>query len=512
MKRTLDILLTDLRYLIADLGVNGGQVSPSIYDTAQTLRLAPPPEGIGPALNWLTEQQQSDGGWGDPVLPRTREVPTLAAMLALHAYGTRTHDRLAVRTALAFLKRQAWQWMTPLPDDLPAGIELLLPRLIEEAARSGLDVPLAPYASLIALGNRRRRLIAEAPPSPGNPATHAWDAWGVEPDIALLDGAGSVGHSPAATAAWLYVAERRIDLGVACARARRYLEQASAATGLDIPGVVPTVWPIARFEQATALYTLLIAGLLDHPQLRAALDPQIDALAGALRPAGMGFSDFFAPNGQTTAAALAVLRAAGRPADPAVLKGFIDSDHYCAYPDEFQASVSVTAHAVYALALFDGAGAHARSYIVEHQLPDGRWHGDKWNGSWLYATCQALIALRGSEHRAAMKRAVDALLSYQHAEGGWGMHGSTAEETAYGILAMRALLGDGLIDAGALIALARAEKWMLQEYRPFSPNQQLCWLAKELYRPLRIAQSFELAATILAVGRHEQPHSAGSAA
>src|SRR5206468_11903416 len=113
--------------------------------------------------------------------------------------------------------------------------------------------------------------------------------------------------SPAATAAWLHAAAGHADLADACATARRYLTQAAAATGMDIPGVVPTVWPIARFEQATSLYTLLIAGLLDHPRLRDVLKPQIDDLAAAMRPNGLGFSDYFAPNGQTTAAALAVL-------------------------------------------------------------------------------------------------------------------------------------------------------------------------------------------------------------
>jgi hypothetical protein len=498
MNRTVDILLTDLRYLINDLGTDGGQISPSIYDTAQTLRLAPPLEGIGPALNWLTEQQQPDGGWGDPVLPRTREVPTLAAMLALHTYGTRTHDRLAVRTALAFLKRQAWQWMTPLPDDLPVGVELLLPRLIEEAAKAGLDVPLAPYASLIALGNRRRRLIGGTSPAPAQPAIHSWEAWGSEPDLALLDGVGSVGHSPAATAAWLHAAAERADLADACAMAQRYLAQAAAATGMHIPGVVPTVWPIARFEQATSLYTLLIAGLLDHPRLRDVLQPQIDDLAAAMRPNGLGFSDFFTPNGQTTAAALAVLRAAGQPVDLAILKSFVDDDHYCAYQGELQSSISVTAHVVHVLNRFGETNAYSAGALIEHQLPDGRWHVDKWHGSWLYTTCQVLIALRGTDQSIVMKRAIDALLSYQHADGGWGMHGSTAEETAYGILALRDLLRAGLLDTAARLALGRAEQWMLYDYRPFSPSGHLCWLAKEVYRPLRLARTFELAATILA--------------
>src|SRR5262245_57233189 len=105
MNRMIDVLLTDLRCQIADLGKDGGLIGPSVYDTAQVLRLMPPREGVGPALSWLTEQQHPDGGWGDPSVPRARDVPTLAAVLAIHTYGSRARDRLAVKTGLAFLRQ-----------------------------------------------------------------------------------------------------------------------------------------------------------------------------------------------------------------------------------------------------------------------------------------------------------------------------------------------------------------------------------------------------------------------
>ncbi|MBD2248543.1 hypothetical protein [Nostoc sp. FACHB-888] len=59
-------LFTELRSLIADLGKNGGLISPSVYDTAQVLRFYPPATGVEPALEWLLTQQQADGGWGNP--------------------------------------------------------------------------------------------------------------------------------------------------------------------------------------------------------------------------------------------------------------------------------------------------------------------------------------------------------------------------------------------------------------------------------------------------------------
>jgi hypothetical protein len=493
MDLAADILLTDLRRTVADLGKDGGLISPSIYDTAQALRLAPPPEGPWPGLAWLLDQQQPDGGWGDQSVPRARDVPTLAAMLALHTYGTRASERQAVRAGVAFLQRQAAQWWR-LPDDLPVGVELLLPDLLDEAASMGLDIAPAPYAALLALGRKRRQMIAARQWDAGTPPIHSWEAWGAAADSALLDGSGGVGHSPAATAAWLRAAGDRAELSEERAAARAYLDRAAAATGLGIPGIVPTVWPIVRFEQSFALYVLLIAGLLDHPALRDAVEPQLADLARALGPNGLGMSDYFLPDGDDTAAALAVLHAAGKPADVRLLHKFAAADHFCAYQGELHPSLSVTAHAVHLLSLAGLEYDRSHNFVAERQGHDGRWLGDKWNGSWLYTTAHAIVAMQHAQASSAIDAAVAALLLHQHEDGGWGMHESTPEETAHAILALRGLGGE--LTPAARPALERGEQWMLASYRPFHRSQVTCWLGKEMYRPYRLARVIELAATL----------------
>src|SRR5262249_31610494 len=115
-----------LRSDISALGSDAGQMGQSVYDTAQLLLHAPSPDS-GRAVNWLLSQQRPDGGWGDPAVPRARVVSTLAAALALHHHGRRITDREAVRAAVSFLDRQAEHWVGPLSDDLPVGIELLIP-------------------------------------------------------------------------------------------------------------------------------------------------------------------------------------------------------------------------------------------------------------------------------------------------------------------------------------------------------------------------------------------------
>jgi Squalene-hopene cyclase C-terminal domain/Prenyltransferase and squalene oxidase repeat len=493
MSRIAEILLTDIRHLIADLGA-GGLIGPSIYDTAQVIRLAPPLEGAEQALDWLLTQQHPDGGWGSPAVPLARDVPTLAAVLALHELKAQRNLNDSIEAGLALLGRQAAYWSDELSDDLPVGIELLLPKLLEEAAAAGLSVPTEHYSAIIKLGMKRRKLIASLPLRSGSTPAHSWEAFGVEPDPALLDHYGSIGHNPAATAAWLRRAQGRDDLAEARAAARRYLDQATIATGVNIPGVVPTAWPITRFEQSNTLYAVLIGGMIDHPALQSVLQPQIDDMAQAMRHDGIGFSDYFDTDGDDTAEALAVLVATGRTSDPQPLQRFATDTHFAAYPGELQPSPSVTAHAIHTLDLCGHDTSAARAYLLERQLPDGRWLGDKWNGSWLYTTCQALVALNKATDTptvAALQRSVSAILAHQHSDGSWGDYGANAEETAYAVLALRAIAARFPIGPH----LERGQRWLLANYRPFEHNRRPIWLAKEIYCPQRLSRMIELVAT-----------------
>jgi hypothetical protein len=491
-----DMLITHLRSLIDDLGKDGGLIGPSLYDTAQVIRMAPPEGGVWEALDWLIAQQQPDGGWGDPAFPLARDVPTLAVLLALQKYTTRARERETIQAGVTFLWRHAAKhWSSPLPEALPVAVELLVPRLVEEATALGLDVPREPYAALVAFGQKRMRMLVQQPMRKGIPPVHTWEAWGTDPDPSLLDESGGVGHNPASTAAWLQGAAGRADLVEARAAATRYLQNASAATGVGIPGVVPTVWPITRFEQSNALYALMIGGLLDHPYLQDVLHDQIHALAKAFTPHGLGMSDYFTPDGDDTAEALAVLHAAGQPAALDVLERFAHNNHFCAYHGELQPALSVTAHAVHTLRLRGKTHAQAEGYILERQRSDGSWSSDKWNGSWLYTTGQIIVALAGNGHAEALNRATRAILTHQHSDGGWGPHSSDPEETAYGVVALRTLLRQGGERPGVRQAIERAEQWMLNNYRPFHLNMWSCWLGKETYRPHRLARTIELVAT-----------------
>lgn len=496
MKQVVNILINDLRLLIRDLGKDGGLIGPSVYDTAQVIRKGPPSAGTGPALQWLIEQQQPDGGWGPPNAPLARAVPTLAALLTIHTYARGLRERKIIQAGLAFLREQKAHWPEVLPDNLPVGIELLLPGLLDDAANAGLDVPREAFGGLTELGNYRRRTLARIPIRAGTPPLHLWETWGKDATPNMIDGAGGIGHSPAATAAWLRATNGRADMVGVRAAAHRYLKSAAAATGMRIPGVVPTVWPITRFEQSFGLYILLISGLIDHPLLKDIVQPQIDELARSIHPLGLGMSDCFTPDGDDTAVGLAVLRATNHPARISLLDQFAHRSHFCAYAGELQPSISVTAHAVHALRLYHQPYVAAQQYMIDHQGADGSWPGDKWNNSWLYTTSQVIISLASLPHLPALQRATAALIDRQDSSGGWGgVYEANAEETAYGVLALRSLVMHGVDAPDVLRALGRAERWMLNHYRTFIADDQPCWLGKESYLPNRIVRMLRLVAT-----------------
>ncbi|MFE3585174.1 prenyltransferase/squalene oxidase repeat-containing protein [Streptomyces vinaceus] len=486
-----------LRTLTQALGSGGGQISPAVYDTARALALSSTDTPTRQhRLQWLIAQQQPDGGWGSPHIPRARDLPTLAAVLALHDHPS---AQASYRKGLDFLHEHArCHWAAPLPQDLPVGLELTLPALLREAARQGIRLPDV-YAPLHTLGKIRRRIIgARSPQGPGTPAVHCWETWAAPGDASLVDGSGGIGHSPAATIAWLHF-NRATTPWPLVEGAERYLKGAQAATHARRP-LLPTVWPITHFERVWCLHALALSRLTDHPQLKDVCDWQLDRIAEALSPTGLGMSDHFMVDGDVTATALATLALTGRPADSAILERFRTHDHYGTYPGELQSSVTTTAHAVHALAVTGTApeslSAEPVDYLLSRQDDNGRWAGDKWHSSWIYTTAQTLTALLNHPPaRRAALRAVQALISSQNPDGSWGTRAiPSAGETGYATLALHVTHTTGPPFPEITEALHRATTWLRAWHQDGASCGCGLWIGKDLYCPTRLDAAVALTA------------------
>jgi Squalene-hopene cyclase C-terminal domain len=478
-----------------------GQISPSVYETARVTSLAPWLSGHDERVRWLLDRQGADGLWPGP--GSYGWVPTLSAVEALLTVlrGPAPVDpgrmMLAVRRALAGL--HGLDARVALPDTVAA--ELIVPALAGDiaahlAARSDQLGPappaaLAPAAEADAVRRLRDR-VAGGAPVPAKllhtleiAGRHAHAAPSVRPVR------GTVGGSPAATAAWLGP-----DAPGGERAAVSYLERLVARYG----GPVPAVSPVTPFERAWVLRALLEAGIT-HPLL----DGLRRDLAESFTERGVGGGTGLPPDADTTSAVVHVL---GRAGIELVLEQFRLDGHFVCYPRERTPSPTANAHVLEAYgaavarhpelrARHVGAMTAVTTWLREQQHRDGRWT-DKWHASAYYATLHCARAL----HRYGVPRpavAVSAaarwILDSQRANGSWGRWAGTAEETAYAVQLLAEL-------KPAPAVLRRGRAYLTSDAA--APRPPL-WHEKDLYTPDAIVTAEVLAALRVSGNREHLP-------
>ena len=283
---------------------------------------------------------------------------------------------------------------------------------------------------------------------------------------------------------------------------------------------MPTSHPADTFEVGWVLHFLLQGGLRIDPQRNATHRVLLRWLRSCLTADGAGFarSSGLPPDADDTGMALAVLRRCGISVPLDSLWHFQSDTHFVCYAGERASSPSANAHVLEALL---GASPlpsedrarylrHQRAtqkvveYLLDQRSGPGYWV-DKWHMSPYYATLAAVVALCRAPLlpvHVKLSLTLDWLLDTQRGEGGWGVETVTAEETAYGLLAIRAL--------GRILpfhqpercsqAVGRGRRLLLDTLdvsRPFSlalaesPPQ---WLDKSPYAPSRVIRAAILAA------------------
>lgn len=491
-------LLEELRALIADLGKDGGKITPSIYDTAQRLRFYPPKEGVEPGLDWLLDQQQADGGWCDPAVPAARDAATLAAILALKQYRTDRTAQTAIEAGLAFLRIQAGQWADIHLDALPIAVEVVLPKLIAEANSLGFDIDPTPYLRLYALGKKKLDFLSKIEIAAASAPSYSWEAFDRQPTLDLLDRVGSVGHSPAATAKWLQLVAGDPAFADGVSRAEAYLTRAHRATDVDVPGVVPVTFPITGFELCYGPNALLLAGMLDAPDLQAVLHPQMQKLLSILESEnGVSFGDGFVPDVDDTSVGMAALASLGYSVSPEVVMQFYQRDHFFTFAHELNPSVFSNAHALHALAFGGKRVPNVEEFLLSRQETDGIWPADKWHCDPRFTTLEVMNALAHNGYIEAVQQAVHALQDNQSTEGYWSFNGYVSQlNTAYTIMGLNLGARMNEIPMYHGEAIDKASEWLENDFARNSAFERR-WLSKELYGVPRVDKIYILAALLL---------------
>lgn len=501
-----------------------GQVSPSVYETGRVVTLAPWLAGHSRRLEWLMAVQRPDGGWG-ALHDGYSLVPTLSAteaILGAVRTGERGEGPAVDRAELARSAddglRTLFRWLhgeneLHIPD-MPA-IELIAPSLIalinqhlsglRDDPVPGLDrwreaMWLRPPAGMddavLEMIRSRLDVGADVPEK----LLHALEVAG---DTATglrtvrPESTGTVGASPAATAAWL--GRQPTSAGEP---ARRYLEAVAARNS----GPVPCGIPVTVFERAWVLSWLLRAGIAV-----AVPEELVLSLSATLGPTGTPASAGLPPDADTTAGALYALSLLGAPHPPDPLWGYETETHFCTWEGENGQSVSTNAHVLEAFGHYletrpghpDPRSRHiatrdkVASWLCATQEVDGRWL-DRWHASPYYATACAALALDrfgGPDAAGAVRRAARWVLDTQRADGSWGQWDGTAEETAYAIQILL-LVRQGGENEEHLRAAARGRDHLLRSGVGQSGDLEgpPLWHDKDLYRPAAIVRAAVLAA------------------
>jgi hypothetical protein len=524
-----------------------GHVSPSVYETGRLVTLAPWLTGHTNRVDFLLHSQRPDGSWsgpgGHPVPDGYAIVPTLSATEALlqtlcRSVEVNGRDRLSaavdggLRALFAWLAAPNGHQLS-IPDT-PA-IEIIVPALVASINRhldllagsplSGLDAwrgdarlhpppgmdtgLLVTIQSSLVSGAGVPAKLLHSLELAGPAARGASTVQPVPP--------GTVGASPAATAAWLGAPDpapgrpsQRLSVR---AQALDYLESVVARHGGPVPGVIP----ITMFERSWVLSGLVGAGI-DVPIPAELVDSLQAPLGETGTPGGAGLP----PDADTTSVtllALAQLASAGWPDSAGVigysagreldyLWPYETETHFLAWPGERTASASLNAHVLDAVGhrVTSRPGASPRhhtavdklsAWLHDQQAPDGSWR-DKWHASPYYPTASCALALdRFGRNGAAatVRRAVDWVLDTQRPDGSWGEWQPSAEETAY---ALRVLLVSGpwQDDARIVQAAARGYAYLCEVID--EPDHPPLWHDKDLYAPPAILRAEVLAAVHLA--------------
>ncbi|HEU5157119.1 MAG TPA: prenyltransferase/squalene oxidase repeat-containing protein [Streptosporangiaceae bacterium] len=536
----------DVQALIAELLERPwGQVSPSVYETGRLVTLSPWLTGDVARIGFLLDAQRADGGWGAaddgyalvPTLSATEALLSVRGRRRRHDRGPADHgpadhgpadhgpadhgpaDARLTRAAVRGLDMLAdlLAGNGPLVPDMPA-IELIVPYLIGRINRH-LAAPDLPWrggrltpppgmedAKLKAV----RRALAGGGGAPRK-LLHALEVAGdvacglphIRPELT-----GTIGASPAATAAWLG------DRGPAQPgdAARWHLETVSALHG----GPVPCGYPITVFERAWVVTWLARSGVpvTAPPQL-------VLSLTAPLGPAGTPAAAGLPADADTTAGALyalSLLNARHRP-DP--LWEYETPSHFCTWRGEEGASTTTNAHVLEAFGhyleetsdrighdaarRYAAAVGKAAAWLRDQQRADGSWT-DRWHASPYYATACCALALARFDRRrsaAALARARRWVLATQRPDGSWGRWRGTAEETAY---AVQVLLAHGSgagdepeppPDESCVRAAMRGRAHLARSLaapRDGDAAEPALWHDKDLYRPAAIVRAVVLGA------------------
>lgn len=469
----------EISWLIENLGA--GYIESVPYDTAWLARLSLDYPEFGSAMDWLRMHQHVDGSWGSEILHyHDRFICTLNAIIALSSTGN-PDDQRRVEQGIRYL----WENYANLARDEhdTVAFPVLSGVLVKDALDMGLKIPLRIRSNPAEVSAKLRIIGQQTRLWRHHTMSHSLEACReyIHGDIDFLEENGSVGVSPAATAAIL-TSHYHED-------AMRYLQRVVTKQG---DGGLSDVDPIDIFEITWALNYLRVGNTVvpDMPGIKR----HIDFLANIWSAGrGAGFSSFYSvPDLDDTALVFTILAWAGRSPDYKIFEAFEEENHFRCFPYETNPSLSSHLHLLMALKM---VGQEHSPLAIKALTQIQRWKNngqvwfDKWHASPYYLSVPIVEALAGLDDELIEER-IQWLLATQRPDGSWGyFYRSTLEETSYALLALLACMMRGYrIDP---IRIHRAAQYLVRFRDDINPP---LWIGKCLYTPYFVVRAVRVAA------------------
>lgn len=331
---TFDTLIEEGKELLRNLG--DGDISPSAYDTAWIARIPSsenPNQPMFPqALQWVKENQWSDGSWGTKDIEHyhDRVVCTLSCIVALRVWEPNSRQ---IERGENYIREN----LKNLDTDSHAtvGFELIFPELLSTAQKLGLDLPYdSPIIETIETVRQLKLSKIPIPYVYARPTTllHSLEGLGDRIDChkVLKHQAdnGSFLNSPSATA-FVY-------MNTGDENCLKYIQQM-----LDLfNGGAPVNYPIDLFERLWVLNNIYSLNLQRYFQEE--IKPHIDYIENHWsEETGMVWSRYVqTPDIDDTAVAFKLLRLNGKDVSQNVFKNFYNGKNFFCFPGELDASLS----------------------------------------------------------------------------------------------------------------------------------------------------------------------------
>ncbi len=465
--------------LLAAMQPGVSQVSASAYDTAWLARLSARFPEFEKAVDWLRQNQHTDGSWGAQVLfYHDRIIATLTAIWALDEVGTRPTDRERIKAGVRFIQRNADNLHRDYHDTV--GAPMLLPFLAEQVRRRGYQVPKALLDMQPVVKHKMQRLLDHPEYMAYSSALFSLEAFLPElyqnaPTLDLASPSGCVGGSPSATIASVYYKPEPNAQSLA------YLRGLMAADG-SVPAAV-----MELTEMSFALEVLLDAGVVTpaHPDVQriaAYLYQHWDNQAGIGFYPGLPIVDL-----DDTNTTFYLLRACGYPVDALVFAAYEGDDYFFCYRGELDPSLMVNVRLLTSLRYVADDMPLKRRWLykinalLEEESRNNQpimWT-DKWHTSPYYVTNKVVSTLHGTMDHIITPH-IDWLLQTQRDDGGWGWAFTTQEETAYAIMA---LMTWATANPNATLQAAIKRGGDYLRHSVDDTHYPRLWITKSLYAP-----------------------------